>query len=125
MAFSYDEALTADRDKIRLRVGDTQADAGPRPDGRNFSNAELSFILTDEDSVVNAAIAHCFEILASEWTQHALTEREGEVSVDSREVAANYRKQASFYRQKPGGASEATNSGSLVTLTRVDEYTDD
>jgi len=121
--FTYNDALSTNRDKVRLRTGDTQEDAGPRPDGRNFSDAEVTFILSEESSQVNGAIAHTFEILSNEWAQAAIEEREGDVSFDAREVAENYRTQAGIWRQKPGGASEAENSGALVTLTRVDKYT--
>ena len=123
MTFSYFDTLTANRDKIRLRIGDTQRLAGPRPDKRNFSDEELTFILSEESASVNGAIAHVFEILANEWSAWALQEREGEVSIDAKEVAENFRKQAAIWRSKPGGASEAERSRALVTMTRVDEYT--
>jgi len=123
MTFTYSEALSADRDKIRLRVGDTQDSAGPRPDKRNFSDQELTFILAEE-STVNASIAHCFEILANEWTAYALSEREADLSFDASQVADNFFKRAKEWRGKPGGASEAERSGGLVTLTREDAWTD-
>jgi hypothetical protein len=123
MAFTYSDALTTDREKIRLRIGDTQTDAGPRPDKRNFSDAEITFILSEEDSRVNGAIAHAFEILTSEWTAYAISEKEGEVNFDAKSVADEFRKRAERWRKKPGGADEAEGSGGLVTLTREDAYT--
>lgn len=124
MAFTYSDALTTDRDKIRLRIGDTQQNAGPRPDKRNFSDAEIAFILSDEGSVVNAAIAHAFEILAAEWTAYAISETEGEASYDAKEVASEFRKQAESWRNKPGGGSETESSSYLIFFERDDAYTD-
>ena len=123
MAFTYSEALTTDRDKVRFRIGDTQLDVGPRPDKRNFSDAEITFVISEESDQVNGAIAHCFEILASEWSSYALSEKEGEVQFDAKEVAENYRKQAEDWREKPGGGDEAERSASLITLQRTDPYT--
>ncbi len=123
MTFTYNEALSANRDKIRLRIGDTQNAAGPRPDKRNFSDQEITFILSEE-TTVNASIAHCFEILASEWSAFALSEREADLNFNASEVAENFRKQAAFWRKKPGGASEVERSGGLVTLQREDAYTE-
>ncbi len=124
MTFAYFDDLDTDRDKIRLRIGDTVENSGPRPDKRNFSNAEITFILSEEGSVVNAAIAHAFEILAAEWTAYALSETQGQASYDAKEVAENFRKQAMVWRAKPGGASETAQSSYLISLERDDAYTD-
>ena len=124
MAFTYSDALTTDRDKVRFRVGDTVQDEGPRPDKRNFSNNEITFVLSEESSQVNGAIAHIFEILAAEWSAFALSEREGDVTVDAKEVAENYRMQATKWRQKPGGSADDERSVSLITITRDDAYSD-
>jgi hypothetical protein len=123
MTFSYTDALSANLDKIRLRIGDTQENAGPRPDKRNFSNEEIVFILADEGSQINGAIAHCFEILASEWTAYALSESADKVSYNARGVAEDYFNLAQEWRDKPGGALDAERSGVLVTLEREDAYT--
>lgn len=125
MTFTYIEATlaTVPRDAIRFHIADTVEDQGPRPDGRNFSNVEIAFLLSEEGDRVNGAIAKGFEVLATEWTAFALAEKEGEVDWDLKEVAENFRKQAAFWRKKPGGGSEAERSGGLVTLERVDAYT--
>lgn len=124
MAFTYRDTLSENRDKIRFRIGDTQENEGPRPDRRNFSDAEVAFALSEEDSRVNGAIAHLFEILAAEWSAYAIAEREGELSMDAKEAAAGYRTQATIWRSKPGGASESERSTTLITLTREDAYSD-
>jgi len=102
MAFTYDEALTTDRDKVRLRIGDTQVNAGPRPDKRNFSDAEVSFLLSDEGTV-SGAIGQSFEILAAEWESYSISEREGEVNYDAKNKAQDYDKRAKKYPHKLGG----------------------
>ena len=124
MAFTYLDSLSTNRDKVRLRIGDTKRDAGPRPDKSNFSDKEIAFVLTEESNQVNGAIAHFFEILSNEWSAYALSEKEHDLSMDAKEVADNFRKQALIWRQKPEGASETERSGGLITLQRTDPYTD-
>lgn len=102
MAFTYLEALTEDRDKVRFRIGDTQEDAGPRPDKRNFSDDEITFLLTDEGNVVGA-IGQAFEVLANEWESYSIEEKEGEVSFDAKEKAQDYDRRAAKYPHKSGG----------------------
>ena len=125
MSFVYSDVLSTNRDKVRFRVGDTQQGRGPRPDklNSNFSDEEITFVLSEE-STVNATIAHLFEILANEWAAYAINEREGETSMDATKTADEFRKQASIWRKKPGGASEAENSGGMVTITRSDAWGD-
>lgn len=123
MTFNYTDALTSDQDKIRFRISDTQEDIGPRPDKRNFSNEEIAFVLSEETEV-NASIAHCFEILASEWTSFSLSESGALASFNAKGTAKEYLDLASKWRKKPGGASDAERSASLITLEREDEYTD-
>ena len=122
MAFTYADTLLTSRDSIRLHIADTVSAKGPRPDKRNFSDAEIAFFLSQEDDRVNGAIAHAFEVLASEWSSYALAEKEGDVDFDAKEVADNYRIQAAFWRKKPGGGSDVELSGGVVTLERTDAY---
>lgn len=116
MSFTYSDALTTDRDKIRLRIGDTQQDAGPKPDKRNFSDAEITFILSEESNLVNGAIAHIFEILANEWTAYAISEKEGEVSLDAKAVADEFHKRAAEWRKKAdsGDGVKALQAGVIA-----------
>jgi hypothetical protein len=122
MAFTYAETLLTDRDKIRLRIGDTQTAAGPRPDKRNFSDAEIAFVLTEE-TAVNASIAHLFEILASEWTSYSISEKDADVSFDAKGLAETYHRRALEWRAKPGGTAVVQQAGGWVTLDRTDAWT--
>jgi hypothetical protein len=123
MAFTYSTDLATDRDKIRLRIGDTVANAGPRPDKRNFDDAEIAFILSDEDDRVSGAIAQVFEILSNEWSAYALSERDSDVAMDATEVAKQFRAQAKIYRAKPGGSSDVIAGSVIVDFTRSDAWT--
>lgn len=105
MTYSYSEALTANKDKIRLRIGDTVEDNGPRPDRRNFSDEELTFVLSEE-TTVSASIAHCLEILANEWTAYDLSEKNDLIGFDAKGLAEEYRNQAAVWRRKAAGISE-------------------
>lgn len=123
MTFTYTPDFATDRDNIRLRTGDTQTSAGPRPDKRNYSDEEIAQILSDEGATRNAAIAGIFEILTNEWSAYALSEKEGEVQFDAKLLANQFRKQAALWREKPGGATEAERSDGLIKITRTDAYT--
>lgn len=123
MTFTYSDALATDRDRIRLRTKDSQVNEGPRPDNRNFSDEEITFILTEETTVA-AAIAHTFEILTAEWTPFSLSEKDKDASFNAKKLADDYRELALEWRSKPGGSADALLSGSLITLTRTDEYSD-
>jgi len=117
MAFTYSDSIAIDRDKVRLRAGDTVENEGPRPDGRNFSDGELDFILTDEGSVT-AALAQVFEILRAEWAQVFGSEREGEVVQQANDNVEYYTELAKAYRAR----ARTSGSGS-ITLSRDDAYT--
>jgi hypothetical protein len=64
MTFTYD--ASTDIGYIRLKIGDTKDDEGPRPDMHNYSDEEIQTILTKEGSTSNA-IAALLEVLANEW----------------------------------------------------------
>lgn len=125
MTFTYSDALTTTASQVRLAIGDTVENKGPRPDKRNYSDNEITYFLTTESSRLNGTIALAFEYLAGEWTAFALSEREGNVSMDATRVAELYTRQAAIYRAKPGGAAASERSGFVATLTRTDGYTDD
>lgn len=108
MAFTYD--LSTNRGKVRLNLGDTVENSGPRPDKRNFSDVEIDHLISTETAGNTAATAFGFEILASEWAAYAIMEREGEVSFDAKAVSDQYTDIANEWRSKPDGG---TGGGSL------------
>lgn len=113
MAFTYD--LTTDRGKVRLNLGDTVTNAGPRPDKRNFTDAEIDHFIDTETDGLTAATAFGFEILASEWMAYSIAEREGEVSFDAKGLADSYMTIAKDWRSKPdGGDSGGTLKAGVI-----------
>lgn len=64
MAFSYD--LTTNVGQVRLALGDTISGAGVRPDGSNFSDAEIAYFIARESSP-DLAVARACEVLATQW----------------------------------------------------------
>ncbi len=98
MAFTYD--LATDTGKLRLEVGDTTEDSGPRPLNANFSDEELTHFLSEEGTVGRAA-ARCCEVLATEWSRKAGSERLGPRSF-ARNQAGEYRTAAALLRAQHG-----------------------
>lgn len=114
MAFTYD--LTSNRGVVRLNTGDTVENSGPRPDKRNFSDEEIDYFIATETAGTTAASALAFEILANEWAAYSISEREGEVSFDAKEVSDQYLEIARKWRNRPGGGtgSSSFQAGILV-----------
>lgn len=124
MAFTYD--LTTNRGIVRFNIGDTQENQGPRPDKRNFSDAEIDYLLSSESAgTTTAATAAAFEVLANEWAAYALSETEGEVRFDAKEVSDRYSDLADDWRHKPdGGTGTDTIQGGVIELdinTKADD----
>lgn len=123
MAFTYD--LTTDRGKVRFDLGDTVANSGPRPDKRNFTDDEIDHLIDTETAGNTAAAAFGFEILASEWTAYAISEREGEVSFDAKEVSDRYLTIAQDRRSKPdGGTGGRSLLAGVLTLDFMEKGDD-
>ena len=58
MAFTYD--VSTSLGQLRLAIGDTKLNEGPRPDGTNYTDAELGVFLLDARQAVcdgQAAVA--------------------------------------------------------------------
>ena len=103
MTFTND--LTADRGVVRFNIGDTVENAGPRPDKRNFSDAEIDYLIATETAGNTAATALGFETLAGEWGSYTLSERGGEGSFDAKEVSDQFFSLANYWRSKPNGGT--------------------
>ncbi len=115
MAFTYN--LTTNRGVVRLNVGDTVENSGPRPDKRNYSDEEVDYFISTETEGNTAASALGFEILANEWAAYAISEREGEVTFDAKEVSDQYLDIANEWRNKPGGGTGGRSlSAGVITL---------
>jgi hypothetical protein len=119
MAFSYDDRLTTDRDRVRFYIQDTVSDSGPKPGGDNFSDDEIDGLVTLEGSWQKAA-AGALEVLAALWGQYVDTQvgpRREQLS----QTAARYAQMAQQWRSRHGSTAVA----GVRHMTRVDGYSDD
>jgi len=122
MAFTYDlsgtgTALTVSQ--IRLEIGDTDSTTGRgvKPDGENFTDAEITYFYNQESTNVIRAAARACEVLARswatvpDWTVGPRHESAGQVAQRFTEMAKELR--ARIGRSGP------------VYLNRTDAYTSD
>jgi hypothetical protein len=112
MGFTYD--LTTAVGQVRLALGDTVPAAGVRPDGTNFTDAEVAFFLTQEVGNVDNAAARACAVLANAWANVA------DLSVGPRreslsQVAARYAERATQIR---GGSLTA----GVISLAFAETY---
>lgn len=121
MAFTYSDALTLDRDRVRFSIADTVSGSGPKPADANFSDAEIAGLITIEGTWQRATAA-AFENLAALWTRQ-VTFSAGDMSASLSNIAEGYRSDAETWRKRWGYAG-GTASGSSAT-TRADGYSDD
>ncbi len=68
MAFSYD--LTTSVGQVRLALGDTISGSGVRPDGGNFTDAEIAYFIAQESSL-DLAVGRACDVLATQWANVA------------------------------------------------------
>ena len=105
MAFTYDldhatEAI-ANQSKVRLEIGDTVIDEGPRPNGANFQDDEVAYWLESEgDHIMRATAAAC-ETLARQWSLIPTT-RLGPHGESASDIAKAYAERAKQLREEYG-----------------------
>lgn len=126
MTFKYDlanvDATIVLISKVRLEIGDTEANSGVLPNDGNLSNEEIEVLLDREgDHVMRTAAAVC-ELLARHWSRHPDQEID-KYSEDRSQVAAAFSKQAAMLRDIHGYGSE----GGVVSVgtIRADGYSTD
>lgn len=119
MTFTYDHAVDPTTAKIRLLIGDSRRDAGPRPDGSNFSNEEIAVFLEQEGGHAMRAAAAALETLANEWASYAGELRTGPVDERFQQADA-YAQRAEAMRSAWGFADNQAeiNPGFSVGVTR-------
>jgi hypothetical protein len=119
MAFTYAGTLATDLDKVRFYINDVTENSGPKPGGGNFTDAELTNLVTAEGSW-RKAVAAAFETLAAAWSTYVDT-TVGPRRQSLSQVADAYRDMAKQWRKLYGAAS---SSGTRAP-TRIDGYSDD
>jgi hypothetical protein len=121
MALTYNGTLTTNLDRVRFYIGDQATSSGPKPAGANFTDAEITGLVTLEGSW-QRTVAACFEMLAGLWAANTNFSADG-VSVSQSDTAKMYAAQALDWRKRFGTAS--TNSVGSRAPTRTDGYSDD
>lgn len=104
MTFSYDldaSGAPLTRARLRLAIGDTAEGSGPRPNGANYADEELSAFLFLENGNLSRAQARALETLAGEWARYAGSYRLGPESGESL-TAVRYAEQAAQLRRLAG-----------------------
>lgn len=119
MAFTYLGNLSTDLDKARFYIQDTVVDSGPKPSGGNFTDAELSALVTAEGTW-QRAVAAALDALAAVWSQHSnLTV--GPRSQAYSDVSKAYQERADQWRKEHHIYAGVKTAG----VIRVDAYSDD
>jgi len=108
MAFTYD--LSTDLGMTRLLIGDTTENSGPKPDGTNLSDAEITALYTREGNDVGRTAAACCEVLARFWAR-AADIQVGPRREDLSQVAERWAQQAKELRAQYGGGATTFSVG--------------
>ncbi len=102
MSFTYRDELETSRDKVRFWLGDITQDQGKRPNGKNFSDNEIAYLLSSEGDNVEAAVAAGFEALSNDWQDYAVSLWEEELKMSAEKVSGEYAAKAEKWRRKSG-----------------------
>jgi hypothetical protein len=94
--------------KIRLEVGDNNEERGIKPEGTNYSDAELWHIYSEEGQIVGRAAAKICEMQAISWSSIPRT-MFGSL-FDPRHVGRNYMRLAKDLRRQHGYTSEGSST---------------
>jgi hypothetical protein len=119
MAFTYDDSLSTDRDKVRRWLGDVTENSGPLPDDSNFSDNEIAGLI-DAEGTWQRAVAAGFEALASAWRRYPSFKADG-LSLSRSDIADGYAEQAVEWREKYG----RTKGVNVAGIIKLDGYSDD
>jgi hypothetical protein len=119
MAFTYDDSLSTDRDRVRRWLGDVTEDSGPLPDDSNFSDNEIAGLI-DAEGTWQRAVAAGFELLASMWRRYPSFKADG-LSLSRSDIADGYAEQAAEWREKYG----RTKGVNVAGIIKTDGYSDD
>ena len=119
MAFTYDDSLSADRDKVRRWLNDVTEDSGPLPDDSNFSDNEIAGLI-DAEGTWQRAVAAGFEALAMAWARYPSFKADG-LSLNRSDIAKRYQEQAEKWRADYG----RTRGVNVAGIIKLDGYSDD
>ena len=118
---TYIGDLSTNLDRVRFHLGDKVEGSGPQPEDGNFSDEELTGLITDE-ATWQRAVAGGFEILASMWTKHVtFTFGRMEASNQS-DIAKMYTAMAADWRKRFG--TTQMQVGGSRRVVRQDAFSD-
>lgn len=120
MTFTYAGTLATDLDLIRFKIGDTVSGGGPKPNGGNFTDEEISGLLAIEGNA-NRTIAAIYETLWSIYAKRANSEI-GSRKESLSDIAKQYKELAEAQREQFGTAASTITSS---FVTRVDGNSQD
>lgn len=117
-SFTYTDPTANNKDAVRFELGDKTENRGALPDGLNFTDVEIEYLLTQENSDVNRAVARGLEVLANEWSSYSdlqVGDREELASQISRAYNRRARRQRELYGGEDGGVVS-------TSMIKVDGY---
>jgi len=117
LKFSYTPGT--DRGRVRRAIGDAKEDAGPLPDGSNFTDAEIDQFISDEGTW-QRAVAAAFEALAAAWANEYTFTSDG-ATINKGDRGDKFLALAATWRKRYGGLATVTSGA----WKRVDGYSDD
>jgi hypothetical protein len=120
MTFTYAGTLATELDEIRFKIADTVSGSGVKPSGGNFTDEEISGLLSKEGSV-GRTVAAIFENLAGIYANY-VDSKIGPRDEKLSQRAASYRALAKQWREQYGFGSVTLATG---FVTRVDGYSQD
>jgi len=120
MTVTYDPTLSASRDRVRFWLQDTTEDAGPLPSDANFSDEEITGLISAEGSW-QKAVAAGFETLATAWRRYPTFKADG-LTLNRSDIADGFDAKAREWRRRYGTSGGGAGSRAV---TRVDGYSDD
>jgi hypothetical protein len=114
VAFTYSSTMTNNVSKIRFVIGDVTEDAGILPSGANFSDAELTGLVTLYGTWQAAALFAC-RAAAAQWASKASSVSIGDYS-EARQQVTNLTALAKTLEETLPGAAAAAWSGTGMGL---------
>lgn len=119
--FSYD--LSTQIGQLRLHLGDTNLGSGPYPGNFNFLDEEMNYFLTLSAKRLTGALVSALMTLSNVWTPLATSEWIGNpsIKVDTKQVADNFEKRATWFRKNPL-EDVARNKFGVLHLFRKDAH---
>lgn len=118
MAFTYDETLSTNLSLVRFHIQDVTSGNGPRPQKANFSDEEITALLSVEGTW-QGTVAACFDALSAAWQNNPVF-GVGELGTTHGRIAEGYAGKAAKWRSGAAKGNALANIGFLDTLREAD-----